>query len=40
MQIVNPFFTKNDPEGACNALIKEATSHWEEVKNKKIIENF
>jgi hypothetical protein len=31
VNIVNPFYIKNDPEGACNALIKESTEWWEKV---------
>ena len=27
-EIVFPFYEKNDPEGACKALIKEATNWW------------
>ena len=27
-QIVFPFYEKNDPDGACKALIKEATNFW------------
>jgi len=31
MNIVYPFFLKNDPEGACNKLTKDATEEWEKV---------
>jgi serine/threonine protein phosphatase PrpC len=27
--IVNPFYEKNDPEGACEAIIKESTERWQ-----------
>ena len=26
--IVMPFYKKNDPDGACKALIKESTEWW------------
>lgn len=29
--IVNPFYFKNDPEGACQAIVKESTEWWERV---------
>ena len=29
IRIVNPFFNKGDPEGACNALLKRAEKNWE-----------
>lgn len=29
--LVNPFYYKNDPEGACHALVKESTDWWERV---------
>ena len=29
MNIVNPYYLKNDPEGAANALIAESTHWWE-----------
>ena len=28
-RIVNPFFIRNDPEGACNALMKTASKNWD-----------
>ena len=28
VHIVLPFYEKNDPDGACKALIKEATEWW------------
>ena len=28
-RIVNPYFKKGDPEGACNALLKRANKNWE-----------
>ena len=28
-ELVMPFYLKNDPEGACKALIKESTKWWE-----------
>ena len=28
-RIVNPFFNRGDPEGACKALLKRATKYWE-----------
>jgi hypothetical protein len=31
MNIVNPFYAKNDPEGACNAIIQESTNWWIQV---------
>lgn len=31
MALVNPFYNKNDPEGACNALVKESIDWWERV---------
>ena len=31
MTILNPFYIKNDPDGACKALIKEAILCWEKV---------
>jgi len=31
MNLVNPFYYKNDPEGACHALAKEATEWWYKV---------
>ena len=31
MNIVNPFFLKNDPEGACQAITKEASDEWNKV---------
>ena len=37
MTVVNSFYNKNDPEGACNALIKEATQWWEKVRGVKIL---
>jgi len=39
MNIVNPFYLKNDPEGACEEIIKQSTELWENVKlNNYIIE--
>ena len=29
MNIVYPFYGKNDPEGAVNALTREANAEWE-----------
>ena len=29
MNLVNPYYARNDPEGACYALIRESTSFWE-----------
>ena len=29
-ELVTPFYLKNDPEGACKALIKESTKWWED----------
>ncbi len=37
MQIVNPYYAKNDPEGACSALIKQATQFWEAVNKYYLI---
>ena len=34
MNIVNPYYFKNDPEGACQALIKESTDWWVKVQYK------
>ncbi len=31
MSLVNPFYYKNDPEGACHVLVKEATDWWDKV---------
>ncbi len=31
MNIVYPYYIRNDPEGACNALTKEAQEEWEKV---------
>ena len=31
MNIVYPFYGKNDPEGAVNALTREANNEWEKV---------
>lgn len=31
VSIVNPYYLKNDPEGACDALIREATECWKKV---------
>lgn len=31
MNIVNPYYNKYDGEGACNAIVKEATMYWEKV---------
>ena len=28
-RIVNPFFIRNDPEGACNTLMKTASKNWD-----------
>ena len=28
-ELVMPFYLKNDPEGACKALIEESTKWWE-----------
>lgn len=33
MHLVNPFYNKNDPEGACNILVKESIEWWERVNN-------
>ena len=30
-QLVNPFYNRNDPEGACNVLVKESIEWWERV---------
>jgi serine/threonine protein phosphatase PrpC len=29
MNLVTPFYNKNDPEGACNVLVKESIEWWE-----------
>lgn len=29
MEIINPFYLQDDPEGACNAIISESTQWWE-----------
>ncbi len=31
MNIVNPFYYKNDIEGACHALVRESIEWWEKV---------
>lgn len=31
MSMVNPYFLKNDPEGAVNYIINESTMWWEKV---------
>lgn len=31
MNIINPYYIKNDSEGACNALVREAVESWERV---------
>ena len=31
-RIVNPYFIKNDPKGACQALLKTASKNWERDK--------
>ena len=31
MALVNPFYNKNDPEGACAVLVKESIDWWEKV---------
>ena len=31
IELVNPFYFKNDPEGACNILVRESTEWWERV---------
>lgn len=33
MNIINPYYLRNDPEGACLTLTGEATEQWERVKN-------
>ena len=32
MMIVYPYYLKNDMEGACYAITKEATLEWEKVR--------
>jgi hypothetical protein len=39
MNLVNPFYNKNDPEGACNILVKESIEWWERVKINILILN-
>lgn len=34
MNIVFPFYTKNDADGACHILTKEATEEWKRVTYK------
>jgi serine/threonine protein phosphatase PrpC len=36
MNVVNSYYLKNDAEGACHALVKEATDWWEKVKNSNL----
>lgn len=36
MNIVFPFYLKNDPEGACNKLTKDAINEWEKVNFYKL----
>lgn len=33
VNIVYPYYVRNDPEGACYLLTKEATEEWEKVFN-------
>jgi len=32
MNIVYPYYLRNDPEGGCHVLTKEAVEEWEKVK--------
>ena len=34
-RIVNPYFNKGDPEGACNALLKRANKMWEKDESER-----
>jgi serine/threonine protein phosphatase PrpC len=31
VKIVSPFWHNNDPEGACERLVKESVIHWKKV---------
>lgn len=33
VDLVRPFFSNRDPEGACETLINEATKFWQKVRN-------
>jgi len=35
MRIVNPFFNKGDPKGACNALLKRANKCWDKDESER-----
>ena len=35
IRIVNPFFNKGDPKGACNALLKRANKYWDKDESER-----
>lgn len=35
IRIVNPFFKKGDPKGACNALLKRANKYWDKDESER-----
>ena len=35
IRIVNPFFNKGDPKGACNALLKRANKNWDKDESER-----